>query len=177
MRWFRELPTSTRVLIGILTAGLVGCAAIVLITLVTRWRGGMTAAERFEAETGMRLPAGSQVVLAEDTHGGLTGDGDLVIVIEAPPAGLRAWVKEKPPWGRPTWEPGFVPWEAVGYLDIGAIVDGARSRGVAVPTWVEDHDRTTHAAIARGPGGSWHNGTVLAVDPEHGRIWLLRWDL
>jgi hypothetical protein len=178
---FRELPTTSRLLLAALGALVAYAGAVALTAWGVRplpWgTSRLTAGEVFEAETGWNLPAGSRVVLHSDTHGGLHGDGDLCIVLEAPPAALKSWLDAAPPWGNEAWERGAAPWAAWENVDLEGAVAEARSRGQHVPNWASTIGPAVSAATERSPAGTWRNGAVLAIDARQGRVWLYRWDL
>ena len=116
----------------------------------------------FSDMTGIPWPPNATVVLVDDSHGGFHGDGEFYIVADVSSETLLRWLEMEPPWGVRAWKRGPVPHEIAFHSELEA--------DLSSPTiW--------YAARERGAGSiRWHNGDVLAFDPERGRLWVTAWD-
>lgn len=141
--------------------------------------------EDFERITGLPCPSDIQSVVSEDTHGGLHGDGRLVISLAVRPELIDLWLKSRPPWNARGWRNGPVPVEIGVNCTSGkqtlwtASDEEGRStyQGTQEARCLLDAERIWYVAHDRGPSTMpWHNGNALILDPGTNRVWLFVWD-
>jgi hypothetical protein len=118
--------------------------------------------EYFEEVTGIPWPTDATVVSADDSHTSFHPDGIVCIVADVPNETLMQWLDKKPPWAAGNWKQGPVPSE------------------IAIPSHMEQLlscETVWYAARERSTGSPrWHNGDLIAFDPQLGRLLLTVWD-
>lgn len=137
----------------------------------------------FRNYTGLRWPAEARVVRSADSHGGFHGDGEYFLVFDTDPATLTRWLSGPAPWG--DWHSGPIPGEIGSHCIFGSagVTWGTPAAGPGRYCGDEELVRLLGSArvwySARERGDSslrWHNGDLLIIDPEAGRVWLSVWD-
>ena len=142
--------------------------------------------EQFEKAAELECPLSSQLLLSEDTHGGLQGDGTLCIAWTMKQEVVGRWLAGQPPWNGKSWERGPVP-SHIGVrchlgtrLGMGSIGRNRSKiwRRPAVSTVAWSQKNVRYAAKNRGPSSlPWHNGNLLIVDTTTNSVWLFMWDM
>lgn len=124
----------------------------------------------FTEYTNIPFPSSAKIIAVGDTHGGFHGDGEFYLVFDADIAEIASWLGQPPPWNQPEWLAGPVPYEIAG-------------RCLADATWSESVKRhfeattTKYVAVdSKQSSIPWHNGQLLAINMETGRVVLSRWD-
>jgi hypothetical protein len=139
-------------------------------------RGVTDAAADFKQFTGFELPQSARLVAADDTHLEASGptlafgpgvlDGRFLLIFDADLETLKKWLSGPAPWGT-EWRQGPVPDEISPFE--------FRDNEHLVP--LVQTTTIRFAAHARGSNGtSWHDGELMVIDSERGRVWLLKWD-
>ena len=128
-------------------------------------------AVEFTKYTKLQWPESAMVVTAGDDHGGWHGDGEFYLVFETDKETLVRWLAQKPPWGGTEWKSGPVPDDISGHC-FTAVSNGSDYHQGLVNRHVRycAHD----FKFADMP---WHNGKLLAIDPNAGRVFLSWWDM
>lgn len=165
-----------------------GPAAVIMCLLSIRLVVWATSVEgRFTLATGLSWPSTVRVVATGDNHGGFTGDGEFYLLLECDPATIRLWLEDRPFWGGSSWQRGPVPTQ-IGYhcqlgsqKSLGSVTfpDGSKEYfgGSAEVREVLSSPRLWYAARDRcqSPDLPYHQGNLLIVDPESGRVWYSDW--
>lgn len=121
-------------------------------------------AAEFSEITRLELPEGAKLVVADDTHGGFHGDGELFFVYTVSREAIEEWLVEPPPWSQREWQRGPVPREI-------------SSHCLDAPTEGMNRNRVRYVAEdSEYSGIPWHNGRLLVLDPQAGRVVLSCWD-
>ena len=165
----------------VLIAFLIGCAP------PSRFRDTVNnPGEDFVRVTGLEWPSGAKVVRVGDTHGGFNGDGEFYLVFDVDKAMLANWLGTNPPWGGNKWNKGPVPGEIGFHCNFGSserIYTSNQGSGPSQyggdPQLVAllSSEKVLYVARERGAGSiRWHNGDLLVVDSDAGRVWLSVWD-
>jgi len=157
------------------------CNTIVVALLLVHAGCSWTVPERFRETvddpagefteyTQIPFPSAAKIIAAGDTHGGFHGDGEFYLVFDADKSEIARWLDLAPPWNQPEWRSGPVPHEISGHcLADATSSENARSL----------FDATTTRFVAEDLKQSsipWHNGRLLAIDTESGRVILAWWD-
>jgi hypothetical protein len=143
--------------------------------------------EEFEKVTGLTtIPSSTQIIIAEDTHGGLQGDGTICIALKVKHDVLGGWTNNLPPWSVDIWGRGPVPSEigvncSMQSRPLWTISDskGAKKYGgdQQLRELLESQD-IWYVAKNRGPSTiPWHNGNLLVIDTKTDTAWLFVWDM
>ncbi|HUE15631.1 MAG TPA: hypothetical protein VMR25_15800 [Planctomycetaceae bacterium] len=127
-------------------------------------------AVEFTEYTKLQWPGSAVVVTVGDDHGGWHGDGEFRLVFDADKDTLVRWLAQKPPWGDAEWKSGPVPDDIAGHCFV-ALSNGPDHRQGLADSHVRycAHD----FKLSNIP---WHNGKLLAIDPNAGRVYLSWWD-
>jgi len=137
----------------------------------------------FRHYTGLRWPPEARIVRSADSHGGFHGDGECFLVFDADPATLRGWLAGDASWGR--WERGPVPGEIGFHCKFGGSGVGWGGPVGGTPRYSGDEmlvrmlgsEQVWYSARERGDQFlRWHNGDLLVIDVQAGRVWLSVWD-
>mgnify|MGYP000922310228 CR=1 FL=1 len=127
-------------------------------------------AGEFTACTQITFPSSAKIIAVGDTHGGFHGDGEFYLVFDADESEIAGWLDQPPPWNQPAWLTGPVPYEISGHcLADATSSESARNLFKATITRYIAED-FQQASIP------WHNGHLLAIDIESGRVILSWWD-
>lgn len=141
--------------------------------------------DEFEKATGLQCPLSSELILSEDTHGGLQGDGTLCIAWMMKQDVVGRWLASQPPWNVKEWERGPVP-SHIGVRcglesrPVWAVSDatGRRYGGDRHLEELLGSKDVRYVAKNRGPSSRpWHNGNLLIVDTTTNSTWLFLWDM
>jgi len=127
-------------------------------------------AAEFTEYTRLRWPESAVVVTVGDDHRGWHGDGEFRLVFDADKETLSQLLAQKPPWGDAEWKSGPVPDEIAGHCFLGLSNGADYRQGLAdrhVRYCAHDFKLSTIP---------WHNGKLLAIDPNAGRVFLSWWD-
>jgi len=141
--------------------------------------------EEFEKATGLQCPLSSQLILSEDTHGGLQGDGTLCIAWTMKQDVVGRWLAGQPPWNVKEWERGPVPSHmgvhcSLETRPVWVVSDATAPRygGDQQLQQLLGSKDVRYAAKNRGPSSHpWHNGNLLIVDTTTNSAWLFVWDM
>jgi hypothetical protein len=144
----------------------------------------LSAQGQFTLATGLSCPSMAKVIATGDNHGGFTGDGEFYLIIECDPATIQRWLTDHPFWVS-QWRPGPVPPEIGFHCHFGSsemmgyctLPDGSQeySGGSAEVREVLSSPHVWYAAKNRCPSIPYHQGNLLVVDPESGKVWYSDW--
>lgn len=124
--------------------------------------------KKFRNITGIDLSSEDILSISlNDDHGGVLGDGELNLIIETPKSTIARIAATGPPWSQRSWKNGPVPEQILSNC--------IRVRDLETNPF--QSSKIQFAAQSRGRKQMpWHNGDILVLDPEHGKIWLVSWD-
>lgn len=145
----------------------------------------MNPREEFEKATGILCPLSSQLILSEDTHGGMQGDGTLCIAWTMKREIISRWLADPPPWNLKEWKRGPVPTNigvncSLETRPLWAVSDatGPRYGGDQQLQELLGSKDVRYVAKNRGPSSlPWHNGNLLIIDTTTNSAWLFVWDM
>lgn len=124
----------------------------------------------------MKWPVEANVITADDSHWDWNSgpalplgpgmlDGTLHIIFDADPTTLHNWLSRSAPWGA-EWMDGSVP-EVI--ADNSRLPSDSDSPGIKFAARERGGPRTA--------GLEYHDGELLVLDPETGRVWLASCDM
>lgn len=163
-------------------------ALLVIITLLVFIRvviWASSAQGRFALATGLSCPKVVSLIDTEDNHSVYNGDGEFYLIMECDPETTHRWLSSRPFWGLSQWHRGPVPAEIGFHCHFGAsetmgystIPDGSEEYfgGSAEIREVLSSPKFWYAAEDKCPSIPYHQGRLLVVDPESGRVWYSDW--
>ena len=138
----------------------VAVAAVSILLGVVSWIANYDSPRRyFRRVTGLSLPNSARLVREWSTESGpLSSDGDRILEFEMQANDLQSFLANKPPWGN-RWKNGLIP-------DAYAI------------TGLANRTPQTYSTFNFAPENgeqNIHDGAVLAIDTNRGRITLAAW--
>ena len=112
-------------------------------------------ADAFQQLTGWQLPPDAEILNNNNTHGGMTNDGDYTLTVRLSPQHLQALLtNDSHEWRDCPLEPEIVrsAWD---------LPDHSGKQYFAEKTYDSDAD--------------WHRGHAVIVNPESGYVWVYEW--
>lgn len=138
----------------------------------------------FTTETGIEIGDDWQLIASGDDHGGFVGDGETYFVFSVPTADIENLLASPALWSN-DWLHGPVD-HAIGYhcgFGIGGVGYSSSSNGTKEYSGHQRLASLLSSTQIRYDAKErcceslrWHNGHLLIVDPENGKIWLSVWD-
>jgi hypothetical protein len=140
---------------------------------------------KFSLTTGLFCAKPAKVITTGSDYGGFPADGEFYLILECDSGTIQRWLADRPFWGRSQWRRGPVPPEIGFHCQFGSsesmgcctLADGSKeySGGSAEIREVLSSPRVWYAARDRCPTIPYHQGNLLVVDPESGRVWYSDW--
>ncbi|HTE19503.1 MAG TPA: hypothetical protein VK689_14130 [Armatimonadota bacterium] len=167
-----------------------GCAVVAAVLALFLLGLGMFVShrrspnEQFRQATGLKWPETARLVARDDDHGGIMGEGEFYLILQADAATLGKWLAGPAPWAA-SWKRGPVPGELGFHCGFGTEGVGWGSTNGAPPEYTGDarlirvlgSKDVWYAERNRCCDGmEWHNGDLLVLDPQSGKVWLAVWD-
>ena len=164
------------------------CTGLVSIAPPVQYRKTIdNPGAEFTQITKLEWPKSAKVITVSDTHGGFLGDGEFYLVFETEQEDLEKWLSNPPPWEIDEWVSGPVPPEIGSNASFGLGGAGTSSiNGVSTEYWggepliqLLNSNNIWYVAKERCCGRDslyFHNGELLIIDLEAGKVWLSSWD-
>ena len=121
----------------------------------------------FTRVTGLAWTESANVIFVEDSHGGFLSEGDLEIVFDVEPEILEEWLSNPPPWEVDGWKSGPIPSEIASVAPDFGDLDMADSK-----IWYAAKER----CCSDRNNLLYHNGNLIVISLDRGRVWLAVWD-
>jgi hypothetical protein len=127
---------------------------------------------QFSSTTGLFCAKPAKVLSTGSDYGGFTGDGEFHLILECDPGTIERWLADHPFWGDSQWQRGPVPREIGFHCTFG---NSASIGCCGEIQEVFNSSRVWYAARNRCPTMPYHQGNLVVVDPESGRVWYSDW--
>lgn len=120
-------------------------------------------AQAFYKSSGLKLPEDAQIIESCDDHGGFHGDGEYYLVFDTTPEEISKYLKTTP-WNN-QWQQQPVP---------SSISSRTGLTEIAAATF----ESSDIWYVATGKDGAipYHNGKLIAIDPQKNRVFYSQWD-
>jgi len=144
--------------------------------------------EAFTRITRLRWPASAELVRHGARRAPLLGDGETYVVFLLDSGTIREWRTNPPPWGGEQWGIGPVSPEIGTHCGFGLDSPSMFTRKGGKPQYdggapevraVLSSKDVVYVARSRAPdiGPPWHNGDLLLLDVQSGKVWLSSWGM
>lgn len=109
----------------------------------------------FQQLTDWQLPTGAKIVANDNTHGGMTNDGDYMLIVQLSPQELQALVSS----------------ESSAWDDCPVAPEIARSAwGLPAHNGKQYYAKKTFDTDA-----DWHRGHIVIINQDSGYVWIYEW--